>query len=117
MTDFIYAARIGDFIKIGYSWHPHNRCSILSCEYDCEVALVGVIDGDRRKELDFHKENRQFAVLSEIYPKDAPCVVAFLAKCRPLPRKERAVLHGNAKKRAALAAGLLPVSRYREAAQ
>jgi hypothetical protein len=113
MTGFIYAARIGDFIKVGYTWHPTQRVINLRSEFRCLVELIGVVEGFEATERNFHSANRHFAVSGEIYPADAPPVIEFMKAVTPyISGRSTCGPRGPMKWTESLPAGTVPVSRH-----
>lgn len=80
MTGYIYAARIGETIKVGFSCRPGVRVGILKSQHKCWVDLIGVVDASPRDESSFHRRNRRYAVGSELYPADAPPIVDLISR-------------------------------------
>ena len=114
MSDFgyVYAAQIGDFVKIGYAWLPCERLTNLRSEYRCAVTLLGVVEGGHRDELNFHSANSRYAVASELYPKDAAPIVEFLRMVVPYRRPSKGRWPHRPKKwHTPLPAGVIPISR------
>ena len=83
MNGYLYAAKIGDFVKIGFSIFPVHREQTLRSQYQSSVEILGVVPGQRADETKFHRKNRKFAVAIEIYPSDAPPIIAFLNVSEP----------------------------------
>ena len=62
---FVYFARLGDLIKVGYSTHPKRRAGELSAE------LIGCVPGTPETEAALHSSIRDFRVRNEWYRGDA----------------------------------------------
>lgn len=62
--EFVYFARLGDLIKIGYSTNPVRRAEELNAE------LLGFVPGDRELEASLHYELREYRERFEWYRRD-----------------------------------------------
>ena len=112
MTGYMYAAQVGDYLKIGYTWHPGQRVINLRHEYQCNVYLIGIVNGWESIERKFHIANRAFAVGPEIYPADVPSVVEFLKRLAPYSsNRGKCGPRGPLKWTVPYPLGIVPISR------
>lgn len=82
----VYFARVGDYVKIGYSQNPVSRATTITrsgirpddVEFGSEVDLIGWVPGDEWLERAFHVQHIEHRVAGEWFRLDRKLAEAII---------------------------------------
>ena len=95
MSGFIYAAKIGNNVKIGWTENLENRRCGLRSRYKCAAEFIGVLPATRMQESKFHRRHKDSSVASEVYPAESAPVVEFMNVATPYVHKRNVGASGR----------------------